>query len=66
MSKNFQKLAGLLNTSEAQNLLGRKVEIIAGEKTFLGVVSQVVRGEFPLVMVDGQFYDLDQVSKVLQ
>jgi flagellar basal-body rod modification protein FlgD len=64
MATSFGKLSSVLNSSEAQSLLGRNVEVLAGDKAIYGKVSQVVRGEFPLVMVDGSFYDLDQVSKV--
>lgn len=64
MASNFGKLSGVLNSSEAQSMLGRTVEIQDGETSVYGKVSQVVRGEFPLVMVNGRFYDLDQVSKV--
>ena len=64
MATSFGKLSSVLNSSEAQSLLGRTVEVTDGEKAVYGKVSQVVRGEFPLVMVNGSFYDLDQVSKV--
>jgi flagellar basal-body rod modification protein FlgD len=64
MAANFGKLSSVLNSSEAQSLLGRTVEITDGDKAIYGKVSQVVRGEFPLVMVNGSFYDLEQVSKV--
>jgi len=64
MATNFGKLSSVLNSSEAQSLLGRTVEITDGDKAVYGKVSQVVRGEFPLVMVNGSFYDLEQVSKV--
>ncbi len=64
MATNFGKLSSVLNSSEAQSLLGRNVEIIDGDRAVYGKVSQVVRGEFPLVMVNGSFYDLEQVSKV--
>lgn len=64
MATNFSKLSSVLNSSEAQSLLGRTVEITDGDKAIYGKVSQVVRGEFPLVMVNGSFYDLEQVSKV--
>jgi flagellar basal-body rod modification protein FlgD len=64
MASSFGKLSSVLNSSEAQSLLGRNVEVLDGEKAIYGKVSQVVRGEFPLVMVDGSFYDLEQVSKV--
>lgn len=64
MAASFGKLSNVLNSSEAQSLLGRTVEVIDGERAIYGKVSQVVRGEFPLVMVNGSFYDLEQVSKV--
>ncbi len=64
MANSFGKLSSVLNSSEAQSLLGRTVEVMDGEKAIYGKVSQVVRGEFPLVMVNGSFYDLEQVSKV--
>ncbi|MBU1081732.1 MAG: flagellar hook assembly protein FlgD [Spirochaetes bacterium] len=64
MATSFGKLSSVLNSSEAQSLLGRNVEVLEGDKAIYGKVSQVVRGEFPLVMVNGSFYDLEQVSKV--
>ncbi|MDX9957478.1 MAG: flagellar hook assembly protein FlgD [Clostridia bacterium] len=66
MSQSFTKLSGILNSSEAQSLLGRTVEILDGETAINGKVSQIVRGDFPLVMVNGSFYDLAQVGKVLE
>lgn len=66
MSTQFGKVANLLNSSEAQSLLGKNVEILSGERTLAGKVEQVVRGEFPMVMVGGTFYDLEQVSKVIE
>lgn len=66
MSAQFGKLAGVLNSSEAQSLLGKNVEILDGDQARYGKVEQVVRGEFPMVMVGGSFYDLEQVSKVIE
>lgn len=64
MASSFGKLSSVLNSSEAQSLLGRTVEVADGDAVVYGKVEQVVRGEFPLVMVNGSFYDLEQVSKV--
>lgn len=64
MAGQFGKMANLLNSSEAQSLLGKHVDILDGDKNISGQVDQIVRGEFPLVMVGGVFYDLDQVSRV--
>lgn len=66
MSEGFKKLQGLLASSEAASVLGRNVEVRKGEGLVTGVVTQVVRGDYPLVSVNGEFYDLDQVEKVLQ
>ncbi|MBU0935312.1 MAG: flagellar hook assembly protein FlgD [Spirochaetes bacterium] len=66
MTQGFAQMSSILNSSEAQALLGKNVEIQDGEHNLYGPVTQIVRGEFPLVMVDGSFYDLDQVTKILE
>ena len=65
MSQGFQKLSGLLASSEAAGVLGRNVEVRDGESLVSGVVSQVVRGDFPLVGVNGKLYDFAAVEKVI-
>ena len=66
MSKEFTKVASVLKLGEAQNMLGRKVEILDGDSSRTGTVTQITRGDFPMVMVDGAFYDLEQVQKVIE
>ncbi|TFG81789.1 MAG: flagellar hook assembly protein FlgD [Spirochaetales bacterium] len=66
MASGFGKLSGVLASSEAQSLLGKNVEITDAESSVNGRVEQVIRGEFPLVMVNGKFYDLEQVSVVAE
>lgn len=65
MVTNFGKLSGVLNSGAATNMLGKPVEIADGKDVVRGVVSEVVRGDFPLVMVNDKYYDYDQVRKVL-
>lgn len=65
MSQGFNKLSGLLASSEAGQVLGHNVEIRDGESLVSGVVTQVVRGDNPLVGVNGKLYDFEQVEKVL-
>lgn len=68
MSASFQKLSGLLASSEASQVLGRTVEVETGLEGFapvIGTVDQVLRGDYPQVMVNGEFYDFSQVSKIL-
>lgn len=64
MNEGFQKLAGLLASSEAAQVLGRSVTISDGADKVTGIVTQVVRGEFPLVAVNGEFYDFSSVETV--
>ena len=66
MSQNFQKLSGLLASSEAAQVLGRSVEVRDGEALVRGVVDKVVRGDQPLVSVNGKIYDFSQVESVIE
>ena len=64
MSQDFSKLAGILSTSQALNLLGRTVAIVDGESMVTGVVEEVSGREYPRVFVNGRYYDYDQVESV--
>jgi flagellar basal-body rod modification protein FlgD len=66
MSTGFQKLSGLLASSEATGYLGKNVEIRDGDNLVTGIVEKVVRGDVPLVGVGGRFYDFSQVESVLE
>jgi flagellar basal-body rod modification protein FlgD len=65
MSTGFQKLSGLLASSEASQVLGKTVEIRDGGNLVRGVVDRVVRGESPLVGVNGGIYDFAQIESVI-
>ncbi len=66
MAGSFSKLSGVLASSEAQSLLGKTVDVQDGAAAVTGRVEQVVRGEYPLIKVNGKFYDLEQVSVVTE
>lgn len=66
MSQNFQRLQGVLASSEAAQVLGKTVLIQDGENVVTGQVSEIVRGDMPLVCVNGKFYDFDSVSSITQ
>ena len=66
MSQNFQKLSGLLASSNATQMLGKTVQIDDGASKVTGVVDKVVRGDSPLIGVDGKLYDFAQVETVIQ
>ena len=65
MSQNFDKMASLINSSEAQSMIGRTVQIDLGaEQTATGVVEAATRGNTPQVQVNGMFYDMNKIKAV--
>ncbi|MEI6874720.1 MAG: flagellar hook assembly protein FlgD [Spirochaetota bacterium] len=66
MSQGFSKLSGLLASSEASGFLGKNVQISEGDKSITGLVTEVIRGDHPLLGVNGQYYEVDQVQKIVQ
>jgi flagellar basal-body rod modification protein FlgD len=64
MAKDFSKLTAMLSGTEASSSLGKNVELLEGEQTVQGMVQAVTRGEAPQVLVNGTFYNWDQVTKV--
>ena len=64
VSSEMSKVASLLARSQAVSLLGRMVEIVAGDQVVEGVVEEVSGGDYPQILVNGLFYDVSQVQKV--
>ena len=64
MAKDFSMLTSMLMGNEASSALGKNVEVFEGERTVQGMVQAVTRGATPQVLVNGSFYDWDQVVKV--
>jgi flagellar basal-body rod modification protein FlgD len=73
MSENFSKLSGdftrvadLISGSAATAALGKSVELVNGESTVQGVVKAVTKGTKPEILVNGYYYDWDQVTQVFE
>ena len=66
MATDFTKMARMLKVSEASASLGKAVEINLEDETVNGVVHAITRGEVPQILVNGRFYDWDNVSKVYE
>ncbi len=66
MSQGFVKLSGLLASSEASQVLGKTVQIADGDTTVTGIVDRVMRGDSPMVGVNGKYYDFSQVVSVIK
>lgn len=65
MSTGIQKLSGLIASSEASQVLGKTVELHDGENLVRGVVDKIVRGDSPLVEVNGGIYDFSQIESII-
>lgn len=64
MSQNFEKMSSFINSSEAQLMLGRTVEIDLGDTSTIGTVEASTRGAQPRVLVNGMYYSMDQIKAV--
>ncbi len=64
MSEEFRRLSGLLSGSQAVGLIGRTVEVSFGDQIVEGRVSEVTRGNDPQVLVNGQYFDYNDVIRV--
>ena len=64
MSTEFTKLANMLNSSEAVNVIGKTVDIDVAGQLVSGVVNGATRGVNPRVEVNGMLYDMAQVQRV--
>jgi flagellar basal-body rod modification protein FlgD len=66
MAADFSKLTSMLTGSEASSALGKNVELLEGERLVQGTVKAVTRGEIPQVLVNGAYYNWNQVNKVYE
>ncbi|WP_010260105.1 flagellar hook assembly protein FlgD [Treponema primitia] len=66
MASDFSRLANLLTGGEATSALGRSVEIVEGDRVVQGTVRAVARGAVPEVLVNGAYYQWDQVTRVFE
>ena len=64
MSDSLAKVATLVAKSQAVGLLGNAVDIASGGETVTGTVEAVTGGDYPQLLVNGQYYDYSQVQKV--
>ena len=64
MNDNLSKVAGLISKSQAVGLLGNAVDVVSGGQVVSGVVDAVTGGDFPQILVNGQYYDYSQVQKI--
>ena len=66
MASNFNRLTNLLAGSEAASALGKSVEIVEGDRVIQGTVKAVTRGDMAEILVNGNYYLWEQVTKVFE
>ncbi|MDR0636987.1 MAG: flagellar hook assembly protein FlgD [Treponema sp.] len=66
MATDFSRLASLLEGNGASAALGKGVELVDGEKVVQGVVKAVTRDVNPEILVNGMYYQWNQVTKVFE
>ena len=64
MNESFNKMASMINSSQAAATIGRTVDIDIGYTTARGVIEATTMGAQPQVMVNGMYYDLDKIKAV--
>ena len=64
MSRQFTELNAALKGAQAMNLIGRSVEIASGDSTVSGTVEAVTGGTFPQLLVNGAYYNYEDIAKV--
>jgi flagellar basal-body rod modification protein FlgD len=66
MAGDFAKLTQMLMAGEATSALGKSVEITDGEKVIQGRVNAVNRGAAPQILVNGENYPWEKVTRVFE
>lgn len=64
MNESFNKMAGMITSSQATSTLGKTVDIDLGDTTAQGVVEATSFGDNPQVMVNGMYYDMSKIRAV--
>ncbi|MDR1257539.1 MAG: flagellar hook assembly protein FlgD [Spirochaetaceae bacterium] len=66
MASDFSRLAEIITGSEANSAVGKSVELLEGDNVVQGTVKAVTRGGAPQVLVNGNYYQWSQVTKIFE
>ena len=66
MAADFAKMAQLLKVTEASGALGKSVDLVQDDRVVQGVIQAVTRDEVPQILVNGRFYNWEQVTTVYE
>ena len=64
MTKEFGQMQNMVKANHAVSLIGKSVNIVDNGEMISGVVEEVSGYEYPQLLVNGKYYDLDKVEKI--
>ena len=64
MSSEFSRLANMLHSNEAINIIGKQVDIEDGSLSLSGRVEGAVLGSKPEVEINGMLYNMEAIKRV--
>jgi flagellar basal-body rod modification protein FlgD len=64
MNTEINNVSKLIQKNNAFSLLGTLVDIVEGGQVISGKVEEISGGDFPQLLVNGKYYDFQNVSKL--
>ena len=64
MNRSLEGVAKLMMKSQAYSLIGKYVEIGEGANAVQGIVQEVTGGDAPQVLINGYYYDFNDIKRV--
>jgi flagellar basal-body rod modification protein FlgD len=64
MNTEINNVSKLIQKNNAFSLLGKLVDIVEGGQVISGKVEEISGGDFPQLLVNGKYYDFQNVSKL--
>ena len=66
LASDFARMARMLQATEASSALGKAVELDTGFENVQGLVQAVTRDETPQILVNGRFFNWEQVTAIYE
>ena len=66
LNSEMARMAGMLAKGQALGMLGQMVQVQDGDSVTSGRVTEIAGNETPQLLVDGRYFDLTQVLRVIQ
>ena len=64
MTKEFAQMQNMVKANHAVSLIGKSVNVVDNGEMITGIVEEVSGREYPQLLVNGKYYDLDKIEKI--